>query len=107
MMLETHVKSCVTQPDFPEKNFFLKNWENGPKMGQKQGLLNILKNFVIDFYYLFLLSIIFINLYYLLFSCTNPIFVKILVSEIWAKIFLANQIVGLFNQPYLQKKSMK
>ena len=50
MMLETHVKLCVTQPDFPEKNFFLKNWENGPKMGQKLGLLNILKNFVINFY---------------------------------------------------------
>ena len=47
------------------------------------------------------------NLYYLLCSCTNPIFMKIFIPEIWAKMFSANQIAGFFNQPYLQKKSMK
>ena len=47
------------------------------------------------------------NLYYLLCSCTNPIYGKIFVPEIWAKMFLANQIAGFFNQPYLQNKSMK
>ena len=26
---------------------------------------------------------------------------------IWAKMFSANQIAGLFNQPYLQNKGMK
>ena len=47
------------------------------------------------------------NLYYLLCSCTNPIFGKILVPEIWAKMFSANQVAGFFVQPYLQNKSMK
>ena len=32
---------------------------------------------------------------------------KIFIPEIWAKMFSANQIAGFFNQPYLQKKSMK
>ena len=47
------------------------------------------------------------NLYYLLCYCTSPIFGKIFVPEIWAKIFLANQTAGFFHQPYLQNKSMK
>ena len=48
------------------------------------------------------------NLHYLLSSCTNnPIFRKIFVPEILAKIFPANQIAGFFNQSYLQNKSMK
>ena len=51
MVLETHIKLCVTEPDFPEeKKFCPQNWENGPKMGQKHGFLNLLKNFVINFY---------------------------------------------------------
>ena len=29
--------------------FWHKNWESGPKMGQKQGFLNLLKNVVINF----------------------------------------------------------
>ena len=40
-------------------------------------------------------------------SCTNPIFGKIFVPEIWTKMFSTNYIAGFFNQPYLQKKSMK
>ena len=50
MVLETHMKFCVTEPDFPEKKFLPQNWENGPKMGQKQDFLNLLKNLVINFY---------------------------------------------------------
>ena len=44
---------------------------------------------------------------YLLCSCTNPIFGKIPVPEIWAKMFSANYIAGFLNQRYLQNKSMK
>ena len=44
------------------------------------------------------------NLCYLLYSFTNPIFGKIFVPEIWAKMLSANQIAGFFNQPYLQNK---
>ena len=45
------LKLRMTEPDFPGK-FFLpkKNWENGPKMGQKQGVFNLLENLVINFY---------------------------------------------------------
>ena len=53
MVLESHMKLCVAEPDFPEKKFSPKNWENGPKMDQKQffeSFLNLLKNFVINFY---------------------------------------------------------
>ena len=46
MVLEIHMKLCVTEPDFPEKFFFCpKNWENGPKMGQKQGFFEFIENF--------------------------------------------------------------
>ena len=40
MLLETHMKLCVTEPDF---------LENGPKIGERQGFLNLLKNLVINF----------------------------------------------------------
>ena len=38
---------------------------------------------------------------------TNLIFWEILVPEIWAKMLLANEIVGFSNQLYLQNKVMK
>ena len=44
------------------------------------------------------------NFYYLLCSSTNPKFGKILVPEIWAKMFSPVQVAGFFNQPYLQNK---
>ena len=40
-------------------------------------------------------------------SCINPIFEKLSVPVIEVKILSVNQIAGLFNQPYLQNKSMK
>ena len=43
----------------------------------------------------------------MMWSCRNPVFGKIFVPEIWAKMFSANQIAGYFNQPYLQNKSIK
>ena len=51
MVLESHVKLCVTEVDFLGKIFFCpQNWENGPKMDQKQGFLNLLENLVINVY---------------------------------------------------------
>ena len=41
------------------------------------------------------------SLYYLLYSCTNPIFVENLVPEIYAKMLLANEIAEFLNQLYL------
>ena len=35
MVLEIHIKVCVTEPDFPEKKVFCpKNCGKGPKIGQ-------------------------------------------------------------------------
>ena len=50
MVLENHMKLCVTDPDFPEKKFCPQNWENETKMEQKQSFLDLLKKFVINFY---------------------------------------------------------
>ena len=47
------------------------------------------------------------NLDYLLCSSANLIFGKIFVCEIWAKMFLANQIARFLKQPFLQSKSVK
>ena len=33
MVLETHMKLCVTEPDFPGKCFCPRNGENGPETG--------------------------------------------------------------------------
>ena len=43
-MLETHMKLCMTELDFPGKFFCPKNGENGPKMGQNQSFLNLSEN---------------------------------------------------------------
>ena len=79
------------------KNLFCpQNWKNGPKMGQKQGFLE----FIEKFDHQFLLNLFNNeNFYYMLCSCTNPMFEKIFVPEIWAKMFSANQIAQFFNQP--------
>ena len=50
MVLETHIKSCMTELVFPEKKIIPKNLEKGPKMDPKQGFLNLMKNLVINFY---------------------------------------------------------
>ena len=39
MLLETYMKFGMTEPDFHGKIFCPQNWENEPKMGQKQGFL--------------------------------------------------------------------
>ena len=81
-----------------------QNWENGSKMGQKHGSI-YWKSWSLIFAIINLISDV--NLYCFLCSCTNPIFGKIFIPEIWAKMFSVNQISGFFNQPYLQKKSIK
>ena len=68
------------------------------KIGKKLGFLDLLENLVINF---FLNLVCNESLYYLLYSCANPIFGKNLVPEIWDKMLLANQITGFLNQLYL------
>ena len=48
MVLETHMKLCEIYLDFPEIVFWSQNWENGLKIGPKQGFLNLLRKLVID-----------------------------------------------------------
>ena len=104
MALEIPMKLRVTELDFPEKNFLPQNLEKWTKNKPKTGFFE----FIDQFCHWFLLNLFCDeNLCYLLCSCTSSIFGKILVSEIWAKMFSANQIAGFFNQPYLQNKSMK
>ena len=102
MVLESHVKLCVTAT-FSGENFFPKKLrklaQNGPETGFFQ--------FIGKFGHSFLMNLIYNeNLFYLPCSCTNPIFRKIFVPEIWAKMFSANQIAGFLNQSYLQNKSI-
>ena len=47
-------------------------------MDQKQAFLEFIEKISHEF---------FMSLYSLVYSCTNPIFEKILVSEIWSKMF--------------------
>ena len=72
------------------------------KIGPKIGFFEFIEKFGH-----FTELILYENLYYLLCSCSNPIFGKISVFEIWVKMLLANQIAGFFNQPYLQNNSMR
>ena len=102
-MLETNIKLCLTEWDFPEKNLHPKlgKWtKNGPETG-------FFKFFEIFSHY-FLLNLFYIEyLYYVLCSCINPIFGNIFVLEIKAKMFSANWIAEFFNQPYLHNKLVK
>ena len=101
MVPETHLKLCITEPNFLEKLY-------APKMGKKGFFFEIIGKFGHSF---------FLNLSYNLFcsetlsyylcSCTNPILGKNLVPEIWTKMISANHIAGFLNQLYLQKKLMK
>ena len=92
----------MTVPDFLEKIFTSKFGEMEQRLAKNKVVLNLLKDLVINF---LLNSCCSKNI--LLCSYTNPIFGKIFVPEKLAKIFTAIQIVGFFNQPYLQNKSIK
>ena len=87
MVLESHMKLCVTEPDFPEKYFFAPKVG---KMGQKQGFVNFLKDLAINIYWI----------------CSQWKYILFAVP-VWAKMFSANQIAGFSYQSCFQKKSMK
>ena len=53
--------SCAWQSQIFREIFFCpQNWENGPKMGQKQGFLNLLEYFDINFYWIWSIMKIYI-----------------------------------------------
>ena len=84
-MLETHMKLCVTEPDFPGNFSPPNNGENGPKIGFFEFIGKLSHEFFLNLVYKEILQ-------YLQYSCTNPILGKILVPEILAKMLLNNQI---------------
>ena len=97
--------SCVHRTKFSGKICFApKIVKMGQKWGPKTGFSSLLKNLVINFYWIWSVMKIYI-------ICCVPAQIsylgKIFVPEIWAKMFSANQIAGFFYQPYLQNKSMK
>ena len=47
MVLETHMRLCVTESDFLKKRFLLQKWA---KNGLKIVILDLLQNFVISFF---------------------------------------------------------
>ena len=56
--------SCVWQSQIFWENFFCpQNWENGPRMGQKQGFLNLLENLVVNCYWIWSIMKIYIILF--------------------------------------------
>ena len=88
MVIGAHIVLCVTVGFF-ENNIFAS------KMDQKYGFWNLLEKLNINF-----LVILIYNgsVYYLLYSCTNPIFGGNLVPEICNKMLLVNQIAQFLNQ---------
>ena len=57
-------------------------------MGQKDAFVKVIEKIGHEFL---------LSLCYVLCSCTNPIFVKILVSEIWTIMFSDNHFEGIFH----------
>ena len=98
MVLEIHMKLYVTA-GFSGNFFCPQNWEKWAR--------NRVFEFIKKFGHYFLLNLFYNENLYLLCSWTNPIFGKVFVPEIWAKIFSANLIPKFFNHLYLQNKSMK
>ena len=45
MVLKSHVKLRMTEPDFPGKFFCPQNYENGSKMDQKKGFFQFIGKF--------------------------------------------------------------
>ena len=87
MMLEPHMRVC-DRAGFSRKNILpykLGKWtNNGWKTWFFEFIEKCRHHFLLNLFYNE-------NLHYLLCSCSNPIFGKIFVLEIWTKMFSANQ----------------
>ena len=89
MALEADLVLCVTAGIFEKKHL-------PPKC--RRWVKNKVFEFIGKIFHCFFLTLVYKeSIYYLLYSCTNPIFGKNLVFAIWAKIFSTNQIAGSLN----------
>ena len=98
MVLETHMK-LGWQSWISWKEHFAPKIG---KMGQKWAKNRVFRIHWKIWSLIFTEVVLYENLYYSLCSCINPIFGKMLVPEIWAKMFSANQIAEFLNQTYLK-----
>ena len=77
MVLGAHVLLHVTEPDFLKKVLLSKKWEKWAKNGQKIAFFKFIRKFSHFFWNLAHSE----SLYYLLYSCTNPIFKSTIFLE--------------------------
>ena len=87
MVLETHVKQYVTEPDFLEEKILPPELGKWTKKWPETEFFELIEKFG----HQFLLDLFYNeNLCYLVCSCTNTIFGKIFVPEVWPKMFSAS-----------------
>lgn len=104
--LESHLKLCLSELDFFKNNSVSQNCRN---LAKNRLFLNLLKNLVIKFFWIWSPIKIYIICYinekssYLTTEFHKSPF-KNLGPEIWAKIPLANQMAGVWNQQSLWRK---
>ena len=91
MVLGAHVL-CVTEPDVFLK-LCPKNGENGSKMGQECGFLDLLEKLVINFFRIWSIKKVHII------CCILALipYLEKMFPVIWVKMFLVNQIAGFLN----------
>ena len=104
MVLEP-IWSCAWQSwIFCKKCFCPKIWKSGPKMGQKQGFLNLLKDLVVNFYWI-------CSILKACIICCVPAQIqylgKVLSLRYGRKCSQPIRLQDFFNQPYLQNRSIK
>ena len=90
MVLGAHVVLCETEPDFL-KIFFCPKNEPKIRFYEFTGKLS----------HCFFLNVVYAERLCLFYHCTNPIFDKNLVHEIWTKMLLAYQIAWFLNQIHI------
>ena len=87
-----------------KKNFCPQDWENGPRMGQNMVFFNFLKNLIINVCWI-------CSKIYIMCSVPAqiPYLVKVLFMRYGAKCSQPMRLQDflIFNQPYLQNKSVK
>ena len=96
MVLEAHMKLCMTEPDFPEIFFCSQNWENGPKTW----FFGFIEKLIFTEFALWWKFILFAVFLYKSHIWEN--------SGSWdmGQNVLSQSDCRFFNQPYLQNKSI-
>ena len=104
MVLETYMKLCITEPDFWRKKILPPRLGKWTKNGPKHVFFNLLKNLIINVCWI-------CSKIYIMCSVPAqiPYLVKVLFMRYGAKCSQPMKLQDflIFNQPYLQSKSVK